>query len=168
MSDETVSGSDEALLKAKSDALRLLSFQARSVEELKKRLVQKKHPPELADRVIEVFKKQGLLDDEKFARLLANSKVSRPTGRRRLEADMKKKGLKADVISRAIGGLEDYDEKKMARELAQSRYQRIKDLPTQKIKARLFGLLARRGFRSDTIYAVVAELFKNDRETHEG
>jgi SOS response regulatory protein OraA/RecX len=108
-----------------------------------------------------------LIDDEKFARLFANSKVSKPTGSKRLEADMKKKGLKPDVISKTIAGLEEYDEKKSARELVQSRYQRIKDLPAQKIKARLFGLLSRRGFRSDVIYAVVAELFKNG-EHHEG
>ena len=168
MADNTVSGLEAALLKAKSDALRLISFQPRSIEELKMRLKQKKHAPELVEEVLATLKKQGLIDDEKFAQLFANSKVSKPVGRRRLEGDMKKKGLKAEVISKTLAGLEDYDEKKMARELAQSRYQRIKDLPAQKIKARLFGLLSRRGFRSDTIYAVVAELFKNDGENNEG
>lgn len=168
MTDGQAAGSDEALIKAKSDALRLVSFQARSSEELKTRLIEKKHAPAIVDQVLATFKKQGLIDDEKFARLFANSKVSRPTGRRRIEADMKKKGLRPDVISKTIAGLEDYDEKKMARELAQSRFQRIKDLPPQKIKSRLFGLLSRRGFRSDTIYAVVAELFKTSGENNEG
>jgi regulatory protein len=169
MPEQKKDGLEEGLMKAKSDALRLLSFQPRSISELKTRLIQKGHSAPVADQVIEGFKKQGLLNDEKFAQLFANSRVDiRKTGKARLQAEMRKKGLSSDVISKTMQGLEGYDEKKMARELAQNRLDRMKSLPTAKKKARLFGFLQRRGYRSDTIYAVLTELLKDSDNSYEG
>ena len=60
---------DDARVKAQSDGLRLLSFRPRSVDEMRRRLRLKRHAPGLVDELIESFTRQGLLDDEKFAKL---------------------------------------------------------------------------------------------------
>lgn len=152
---------DAQAMKVKSDALRLLSFRPRSVEELKDRLRLKKHPEALIEEVIGSFRKQGLLDDTKFAKLYAESRVySRPTGKRQLEADLKKKGLSSELVSRTIAAIPDYDEKKMAKDLVWKRFNKMAGIPDEKKKARLFGFLKRRGFETNTIFSVIEELFK--------
>jgi regulatory protein len=153
---------ESLLLKAKSDALRLLSFSPRSVEELKKRLLmKKKYDGPLVDEVIELFKKQGLLDDVKFAKLYASSRVhSRPSGRRQLEIDLKRKGVPGALISQTLSSLEEYDEEKTAKSLAEGRYLKMTGLTVEKKKARIYGLLKRRGFQDEVIYKVFDGLFK--------
>ena len=159
---------DSELVKAKSDALRLLSFKPRSVKELEDRLKKKKYTPALVDKVIEGLKGQGLLDDEKFARLFAHSSVhTHPTGKRRLEFDLSKKGLSKDMVRKTLDSLEDYDEKKAARDLVFGRFQRMTGIPDEKKKARLFAFLRRRGFSTETIFSVLSELIEGNIEPHE-
>lgn len=149
--------------KVKSDALRLLSVRPRSVEELRGRLKLKKYPADRIDEVLELLKKQGLLDDEKFAKLFASSSVhSRPMGRRRLAMEMKKKGLSARTIEGAMTEFKDYDEKAAAKELVANRFRRTTGMTPQKKKARFFGFLKRRGFSNDAIFAALSDLFKED------
>lgn len=151
-------GSD--LVKAKSDALRLLSFKPRSVRELEDRLKRKKYAPALVEKVIEGLKGQGLLDDEKFARLLAHSTVySRPMGKKRLEFDLSRKGLSKDTVQKTLDSLGDYDEKKAARDLVFGRFQKMTGVSDEKKKARLFAFLRRRGFSTETIFSALSNLF---------
>lgn len=157
--DKELSGAD----KVKSDALRLLSFRPRSIAELKDRLKLKKHPAELIDETIELLKRQGLLDDAKFAKLYANSVVSsKPMGKKRLELDLVKKGLTPKAAKETLASIEGYDEKKAAYDLVRGRFLRMEGLPVQTKKSRIFGFLQRRGFSSDIIYSVINDLFKNE------
>ena len=154
---------DKELLKAKSDALRLLSFSARSSSELRKRLQMKKVEAGIIDEVIESFTKQGLLDDQKFAKLYAESRVhTRPTGRKNLEADLKRKGLSAETVSETLAGLKDFDEKTVAKDLIELRFHKMTGISVEKKKARLFSFLKRRGFGNDAIFAAMNELFQED------
>jgi regulatory protein len=163
--EKTLEGPEDRLLKAKSDALRLIAHAPRSVQELRTRLKQKKYGDELIDEVIEAFKKQGLLDDEKFAKLFAQSRVhTRPSGRRQLEFDMRRKGLSRETIGKAIEDLGEVDEKKTARDLVAGRFAKMTGVSDEKKKSRLFGFLKRRGFASQTIYAVLNELFRDMEE----
>ena len=148
------------VLKIKSDALRLLSFRPRSEEELRQRLKLKKHPAPLIDEVIGTFKRQGVLDDTKFAKLFAESRVySRPAGKKNLELDLKKKGIPQALVQETLAGLKDYDEKKIAKDLVFKRYQKMTGIPRERKKARLFGFLKRRGFGNDVIFSVLSDLF---------
>lgn len=152
-------GEDVLFLKAKSDGLRLLSFRPRSVEELRRRLSAKKTDAVIVERVIETFRKQGLLDDAKFAKLLSNAAIlGRPVCRRKLEADLRSKGVAKEVIDKTLAGLSDFDEKKAAQEIVEKRFQKLASLPLQKKKARAFGYLKRRGFSNDAIYAALDTL----------
>jgi regulatory protein len=155
---------DVLFLKAKSDALRLLSFRPRSVEELRSRLKRKKrYPGEMIERVIGAFQKQGLLDDEKFAKLYAQSRIySRPVGRRRLALDLSQKGLSRELVAETLAKLSDYDEKQTAKDLVFTRFHKMTGVSREKKKRRLYGFLKRRGFANDTIFAVMSELFKGE------
>lgn len=154
---------DALLLKAKSDALRLLSFKPRSVEEMRTRLTAKKYSPKIVEEVLSVLETQGLLNDEKFARLFANSRVyTRPTGKKQLAFDLKKKGLAASLVDATIKNLQDYDEKKMAKDLVYTRIQKMTGVSNEKKKSRIYGFLKRRGFDNDVIFATLDELIHDD------
>ncbi len=152
---------ESLLLKAKSDALRLLSFKPRSVAEMRERLTRKNHSSEIAEEVLSLLQAQGLLDDEKFARLFANERVyARPAGKRQLEFDLKKKGLSKPLVDETIRNLQDYDEKKIVRDLVYTRFQKMTGVSREKKKSRIYGFLKRRGFDNDVIFATLSELFR--------
>ena len=152
---------ESALLKAKSDGLRLLSFSARSASELRSRLKLKRYPDDLVEEVIDSFQKQGLIDDVKFAKLFAESRVySRPSGKRQLEIDLKKKGLSGELVRQTVDNLKDYDEKEMVRTLALRRLKGMSGVSKEKKKMRIYGFLKRRGFTNDAIFPVLDEILK--------
>ena len=154
----------DMLSKAKGEALKLISFSARSVEELRRRLELKRYPADIITDVIESFRKQGLLDDEKYARLFASARVyGRPAGKRQIELELKRKGLSESVVQKTLEGMKDYDEKKAARDLVSKRFERMTGVSSEKRKSRLFGFLKRRGFGSDVIFSVMDDLLKGER-----
>lgn len=151
--------------KIKSDALRLLSVRPRSIEELRKRLLLKRHEPQSIEEVIAAFKQQGLLDDDKFAQLFATSLVySRPASKKRIGIQLKQKGIPDKVISETLSRLEDYDETKTARELVANRFSRMSGLSPEVRKRRLFGFLKRRGYDNGVIFSVLKGLAENSEE----
>ena len=154
---------DEARLKAKSDALKLLSFRPRSIEELRGRLKKKRYPTELIEETLETLKSQGFLDDEKFAKLFSQSRIdTRPTGKKVLEQELKKKGVSAQIVSDTLANLKDFDEAASALELATKRFQHTTGVSDLKKKSRIYGFLKRRGFSDDVVFQVLKKLLKND------
>ena len=159
---ETEVAGDPVMAKARKDALRLLSFRARSVEELRLRLLKKRYEKDTVDDVIEYFSGHGFLDDEKFARLYAISRLqSRPSGKKQIAFDLKNKGVPPSVISRTLGNLEDFDEKQIALETALKRHKNMSRLPENVSKPRLYGFLKRRGFTSEAVFFALGKLYKH-------
>ena len=153
---------EELLAKAKKDAFRLLSFRARSTSELRDRLLKKKYAPDMAEEVLSFCAKQGFLDDEKFAKLYAVSRMqSRPTGKRMMRFELQSKGVSAAVAERALGSIEDFDEKEVALEAASRRHRLMKNVPAQTSKARIYGFLKRRGFSQESVSYVLSKLYRN-------
>ena len=139
--------------KAKSAALKFLSARPRSVSEMVKKLKSKKYAASVIETTVEFLKQRGFLDDEKFAKLFANSLVdSRPAGARKLRFDLKQKGVPESVIESTMAGLKDYDEVRMARELVLKRFRLMTGVSEETKKRRVFGFLQRRGFSSDVIF----------------
>ena len=143
--------------KATSAALKFLAARPRSVSEMVKKLKLKEYPAAVIEEAVETLKKQGLLDDEKFAKTFVNSSVySRSAGTRKLKFDLKQKGVSQEIIERAIGGLQDTDETEMARELVAKRYHLMTGVSEEAKKRRIFGFLQRRGFSSEVIFKVLS------------
>ena len=139
----------------------LLSFKPRSIQELSERLKKKNHSDALIKETVEFFKKKGFLDDVKYAKLLSQSQVySKPTGKRKLEFNLKQKGLSGEIIHETLSNLEDYDEKKMAYDLVVGRFSKMTGLSDETKKRRLYGFLKRRGFEDESIFAVLNDLIK--------
>ncbi len=100
----------------------------------------------------------GYLDDAEYARAYVeiNGKVK---GAKRLQADLKAKGVSADVIADALKGFEGYD---AALELAR-KHSRGKDLEDQGYVDKLARYLLYRGYGWDDVSHCIAAL-KRERE----
>lgn len=148
----------EAVQKA---ALRLLNFKPRSESELRQRLVRKRLPAEAIESVIARFQKDGMLDDEKFARLYALSRIqSRVFGKGQIRRELTHRGVSPALVTKAMKSIEDFDEFEVAKELAARQAGRMKGLSPDAKKRRLHGMLLRRGFPAEVIFKVLRGVLK--------
>ena len=127
-------------------ALGLLAVRPRSRRELERRLRAAGFDHQEVDDVLQRLEVVGLIDDEAFARALAEQSFGvRRSGARAVQAALAAKGVSDDTASaviRELGG----DEEERALELARSRLTRLRGVPVERAFPRLVGLLARRGY----------------------
>lgn len=158
----TLSDPEEYLAKAKKDALRLLSFRARSTQELRSRLQRKGHEKAVVEEALVFCARAGFLDDEKFAKLYVTSLLqSRPSGKRQIAFYLQNKGVSQGLVRRTLDSLEDFDEKQVALDLALRRHKSVSRLPEATAKARLYGFLRRRGFTGEAVSYALTRLYKD-------
>ncbi len=146
--------SKEEIREAKDYAFKLLSYRPRSIKEIEDRLKKKDYSSRVISEVIKSLKRLKLLDDKEFVRMWLESRIkTRPLGRYRLYQELIQKGIDRDLIEETLG---NYKEGELARELVQKKlkgsYRNLDNLTKER---RLYGLLKRRGFSSDTIQEVL-------------
>ncbi|MBI2212743.1 MAG: regulatory protein RecX [Acidobacteria bacterium] len=98
MTPEKTDGSDRET--AYVIALRLLNYRFRSEAELRRKLREKDVASEAIDETIERLRRQGWIDDARFAVQYARSLLRKKKGRRRIEAELRELGVD-DAVTRA-------------------------------------------------------------------
>ena len=147
--------------KATAYAYRLSSLRPRSEKELKDRLFRKGFGRATVLEVIALLKEKRIIDDLKFANLWVESRMrANPKGVMLLRKELREKGIEGAIIEKVLSERGEVDEEGLAQELAAQKLGSMKGLPEEKVKRRLFGFLARRGFSFDTIGGVVRDCVK--------
>ncbi|HZU78038.1 MAG TPA: regulatory protein RecX [Dehalococcoidia bacterium] len=149
----------DARHRAHEAALLLLSYRQRSEDELRQRLRRKAIPEGAVEDAIERLRRAGLIDDAGFARAWVESRTSGPVGfgRRRIQAELRRKGVAAEVVAQALGE-QDEDERALAAALA--RAPTLRGLEYNDFRRRLAGFLQRRGFGYEAITRAVREAWR--------
>lgn len=143
--------------KTKKAALRLLGFRPRSESELRRRLAQKQLPREAVETVVDQLKKERWVDDEKFARLYALSRMqSGSFGKGRVRRELTQRGLTGALVERGMTAIADIDETAVARGLVEKRLATMRGLSADAKKRRLHGFLLRRGFSVQVVFKVLS------------
>ncbi len=134
-------------------ALRWVAMRPRSRWEVQFYLERKLASPTLIEQTLNKLSNIGLIDDEKFARAYVNDRrLLRPTSRRKMSLELRKKRLPDEIIEAALGS--EHEEEKTAllstivTKRRQAKYQN--DL-------KLMQYLARQGFRYDDIKSALEE-----------
>jgi regulatory protein len=149
-----------------------LSFLIRSatqrpitVAEAADKLRQRDIPDPVAAAVIDRAVAGRLLDDEAFARAWVEDRgLKRGYGRQRLQRELRRRKVPADLIETALAILDDHDEIGQATQLARTRAQRMPaDLDPAKVAGRLVGFLVRRGYSSHVAHDVARKVTATDR-----
>ena len=142
-------------------ALRALARRAHARIDLRRRLLQKQHPPAAVDAALDRLAAHNLLDDARFAADYAAAKAARGRGQARLLKDLLAQGVDRHVAEDAVrAGLaaEGVDPARTVRALAEKRARQLAGLPAPVRKRRLAAFLARRGFGGAEVRAVVEGL----------
>jgi len=133
-------------VKVKERALRLLSVRSRSRSELRQRLLRADFEPEEVDAALADLEAVGLIDDEAFARELAESQKRKGMGRRAGMAALRVKGVDRELAERIAGDVNPEDEAERAMEVAAKRLPRLQGLDPVTRQRRLLDFLLRRGY----------------------
>jgi len=159
---------DAAKLSTYDRAVGLLAASPRSARDLKRRLVLKGEPPELAEMAIQKLNELGLLNDADYARQLTRSKMSGPGhSRRRMQQELFKRGVARDVADEAIADVvsdESIDTGAIIERIARRKAQSLARLDPAARKRRLYDFLARRGYDHEDIRRAVDTVLSESLE----
>ncbi len=123
-------------------------------------LKNKGYDGKIIAKVIDKLIELGLIDDENFAKKFINEKKG-SAGKKKLEFDLKQKGVKAEIIDAELEKIED--EFEACYFVAKKK---VKDKPLdQKEKDRCYRYVLSRGFSWETAKAVV-ERIEKENETN--
>jgi len=143
-------------------ALRYIDHAPRTTTEMQKRLARAQIAPDVIEAVISALQDLDLLDDSRFGREWVETRSrSKRYGSKRLAAELRAKGLPAELITRSLQHLHPEDEFHTALELAQQRLGNHPQ-PDSSTLRRLAAYLHRRGYNFDIIQQVFAQLVTND------
>jgi regulatory protein len=162
-------GPDRALdpQACREAALRLLERTRRTRSELLRRLRSQGFAEGTVAEVLERLAGVGLVDDAEYARaFLAGRWRRRAAGWRRLEQDLRRRGISAEDAAAARARLEGEigtrDEIAAARRVLEQVGHRYAAVAPRVRRQRLYALLARRGFDGDTIERALAARTEDD------
>ncbi len=145
--------------KARDYAFLLLKFRPRSEQELTRRLKQKKFSPEIIKSTVSFLKEKGFLDDVSFAKAWIESRIRKPIGFRRLNAELKLKGVNQEIIDSQIQKIkENYSENETVLRIAREKFAKLKNAEPDKVKTRIYAYLLRRGFSPDAVMDAINQL----------
>ena len=140
-------------------AVKSLARKMRTVAELKRLLrarAQQNDDGALAvEAVIAKLKEQKYLNDSRYAAAYSQYRqTNEKFGRRRVISDLKAKGVHNDVINQAVSSAyEEINEEKLARQFLDRK--RLRKPQNERESARIFRMLIRAGFSTNTIFKVL-------------
>jgi regulatory protein len=142
-------------------AIEALGRRMRTVAELKRMMrarvedAESEYGQTLVELVIRRLKDQGYLNDSQYAASYSSlRRDNQRFGRMRVVTDLKAKGVHSAVIDKAVDAAFDgVNEEKQAREYL--RRKRLEKPKNQKEAARIFRQMARAGFGTRTIFAIL-------------
>ncbi|HEX8917778.1 MAG TPA: RecX family transcriptional regulator [Chloroflexota bacterium] len=150
---------DDDAERAHNAALNFLTFRPRSNKEIADYLRKRKTEPEVIAAVVERLQGSGLIDDDEFARFWVENRQSfRPRGSRALRAELRQKGLAADVIEGTLNNLGD--EEPAAIKAGRSKLRSYEKLEDAEFVRKMTAFLQRRGFAYDVSARAARQLLE--------
>jgi len=151
--------SQEQLNKAQAYALMLLGYRERSLREIKIRMRQKGYEEKLVEKVVKYLKDRNLINDKRFTRLWAESRIKKGYGSWRIQSELEQKGVNREIADEILKDLySGIDEVQVALDLVEKKRWVSKEPP--RLTERVSNLLRRRGFSFEVISNVVEKIHK--------
>ncbi|NIM04002.1 hypothetical protein GTN66_07665, partial [bacterium] len=148
----------------------LLSYRARSCQEITERLLRKKYERKIINEVVEELKRLHYLDDRAFAIEWVEMRLREKRGKRLIRQELLKKGIEKEIIDDSIAeSLEKIatNEDELAWQAIERRIPRYQKLEKLKAYRRIKDFLIRRGFSIETTENTLNKFFQNYRKDSE-
>jgi regulatory protein len=145
----------EEMYQVRESALNLLGYRPRSRGELRRRLLQKKHPAKVVDRILDELEEKKYLNDTEFAFQLAREKANNKLiGPFALRAELRTFTLSEDLVEMAVTKTyEEFPMESLVDALLTKRHIEKGASLTDKEKQRLRDFLYRKGYPWEVIDA---------------
>ncbi len=153
---------DKELGRARNAAYRYLTYRPRSRTEIEQKLEEKGFAGPIVQSVLNDLGRLGYINDREFARQWAASRVRlRGFGGRRIERELRNKGVSRDIIHEAVGHVfEDTSEVDIARREAEKKVRNLTRFEPEVRRRRLAGFLERKGFSSVIIRVIMHDVLR--------
>jgi len=138
-------------------AVRLLSVKSYSEKKLREKLAGRQFTPEEIDGAVKRLRDEHLLDDRKFAEDFVRARLAtRPRTGMALLRDLQQRGVSKHLSQEVVAELAPHEnDETLARDLLKRKWALYEKLDDQTRRRRIMSMLARRGFRYDTIERVL-------------
>ncbi len=147
--------------RARERALYLLGMRDYACKELEQKLYTEASP-EIAAAVVARLQEVGLLDDQRYAARLARSlSEGKHYPRRRIEQELRRRGISHVLIQAVVSELEGEDYQQALALLERKYYNKLNDPDSRR---RVIAALARRGFSYGAIRRALDEMGTPDDE----
>jgi regulatory protein len=150
--------------RAYDRVLNFLSYRQRSVAEVRRYLRQKEVEPTCGEAIIERLCRQGLLDDETFARWWVDNRSEfSPRGSFAIRQELRAKGV-TDAVIGAVLATSGVGEEDALGVLARKRAVRLANEDGPSFRRKLTAFLVRRGFSFDQVLPLVETLWRETEQ----
>lgn len=140
-------------MSAKDYAAKLLSFCDRSEKEIREKILKKGYSETECEEAIAFCREYGYIDDNRYAQHFVHDAVElKKLGKARIKMELRQKGIDEEAAIEALDAIGD--EREMLKSEMQRRFGNL-DFTDKKVKNKVFGYFARRGFKPrDILYAM--------------
>jgi SOS response regulatory protein OraA/RecX len=153
------------LLACDRKASQILSLREHSVGEFEVKLRRKDFSAEAIKATVSRYRQLGLLDDVRYARLVAESSLKRnPSGRSYLMAVLQKKHIARSLAERTVDSLlQGLDEVALAVQSLEKRWTVFGQLELERARKKAYNYLSRRGVSYAAAKAAFERLYDEKR-----
>lgn len=147
---------DSAAHRAHEKALYLLEHRAHSKKELERKIARAEFDREAAKAAAERMEELGLIDDEQYARRLAQELFTRKRfGVRRVKQELREKGIADNIVAMVLEEFSPETEETVEkiRELIERKYPAAQE--DEKVRRRAVAALQRYGYSLEDIFSVL-------------
>lgn len=150
---------EEERFQAKQAALRLVTHRMRSEREVERKLREKGFSPEAIETAQKFLHEYGMIDDAEFATAFVNDQLlRRPLGKRRLEQELRKKGVDSNTIASTLTEIDQDAEYELALAAAEKKIPSIRATDRLRWERSMASFLTGRGFGWEVVGKVMTHL----------
>ena len=156
---------EEEFIKCKSYCLNVVSRGLKTEKEIRNKLYEKSYDEDIVDRAIDFLKEYEFINDERYALMFSKDKILR-SGRRKIEYDLKRKGVDDNIIECSLNSIDEEVELNNAKNTALKKYNLLKNKESdeRKIYNKLSTYLLGKGYEYSLIKKVVSNILSNVEE----
>ncbi len=136
-------------------ALNILNRRDYTEFEMLSKLNNRGFEKDVIDNTIKYLKEKKLIDDERYADNFIYFKLKNGYGKKRIEYELKKKGIDGNIINKY---LQEVDEGSFIKEVFEKKLTTLKN--SRNKKSKLYSFLVRRGYG----YDLINEILNNSKE----
>ncbi len=145
------------LTRARNAAYRVLTFRPRSYAELEQKLREREFDESVIREVLADLERLGYVNDRQFAGQWAAARLRlKGLGRRRIEQELRRKGVPQEILREAVAEAVPPDEEREAAvKAAEKKLRTMLSVSSDVRMRRLAGFLERKGFSSEITRSII-------------